>query len=45
MIDQCNIPSTIEDHDCFKRLSAKEKMSMKKLFHEWLMEYLKKEDV
>lgn len=38
MIDQSNIPVYNQDHDIFKQMSAKQKMSMKDLFHEWVKE-------
>ena len=36
MADQSNVPAYPEDHDCFKQLAAKKKISMKDLFHRWV---------
>lgn len=39
MKDQCNIPAYKNDRDCFKRIAAKEKLSMKDLFSKWIKGY------
>ena len=36
MAEQRNIPVYPEDHDYFKQVAAKLKMSMKDLFHMWV---------
>lgn len=40
MKDQTNVAVFRDDHDCFKRFAAKQKRSMKDIFHEWIEKYI-----
>lgn len=44
MANQNVVPVYPDDHDCFKQIAAKEKKSMKDLFHEWIDDHRPKEN-
>lgn len=44
-IVQRTLPVNEEDHYCFKRIAAKKKVNMKDLFHEWIVDYQKNNEV